>query len=202
MSDAKTLGNKATNNQDLLMVSLARFYANKAHVATIAPIIQGQQDISLRIIDWFVTNYAKMHGTVITQRKGNNVVHFNVYLSYRSQLKAYSKHAFDPFRRRERITFFYDATNSIETTIGQLNFFRWMIENNILQYIHDHLTDIEDDMIRAQKKATMPLAKGKQSSIVDKSFGPTSPTKKRNEISRSFVRNMSRFEGSRVISFD
>ena len=196
MSDAKTqLGNRATN-QDLLMVSLARFYSNKAYVATIAPIIQGQQDISLRIIDWFVTNYAKMHGTVITQRKGNNVVHFNVYLSYRSQLKAYSKHAFDPFRRRERITFFYDATHSIETTIGQLNFFRWMIENNILEYIHDHLSDIEDDMIRAQKKAS-------HAPVVEKtSEKRMSPPKKRNEISRSFVRNMSRFEGSRVISFD
>ena len=191
------------------MVSLARFYSVKSHILTIAPIIQGQHDVSLRVVDWFVTNYAKKHGTVITQHRGNNIVHFNVYLSYRSQLKAYSKQAFDPFRRRERITFVYDRDNSIETTIGQLNFFRWMLENNILEYVRQNLADIEQDMMELHRQESSKGERPKRgASSCDHDHSPSSKhrpdesKKKRNEISPSFVRNMNKFEGKRVISFD
>ena len=34
----------------------------------------------------------------------------------------------------------------METTIGQLNFFRWIIENNILNYIEKNIEDINKDM--------------------------------------------------------
>ena len=46
----------------------------------------------------------------------------NVFHSYKSQLKAYSKKRFDPFCRRDRILFKMDSMHSVETTIGQLNF--------------------------------------------------------------------------------
>lgn len=52
---------------------------------------------------------------------------------------------------RDRIIFIYDNNKSIETTIGQLNMFKWIIENNILQYIHDNYTQIDSDMIKSQK---------------------------------------------------
>ncbi len=69
-----------------------------------------------------------------------------VYLEYKSQLKAYSKKQFDPFCRRERIIFLDQQKNGIQTTVGQLNFFRWAIENNIIQYVEQNLADIEKDM--------------------------------------------------------
>ena len=47
---------------------------------------------------------------------------FNVFLSYRSQLNAYSKKQFDPFCRRNRIDFYFNETQFITTTVGQLNF--------------------------------------------------------------------------------
>ena len=64
----------------------------------------------------------------------------------KGQLKAYSKKNFDPFCRRERINFFYNTDKSITTTVGQLNFFKWAIDNNILDYINEHLEKIDSDM--------------------------------------------------------
>ena len=108
------------------------------------PIINGISTISLRIIDWFVTNYSKKYNTTIDKYKNsnNNIKQFLVFLNYKSQLKAYTKKQFDPFCRRERINFYYDKYNSnkfIETTVGQLNFFRWSILNNVLKYIQENL---------------------------------------------------------------
>ena len=62
------------------------------------------------------------------------------------KLKAYSKKRFDPFCRWERITIPYDNTKQMETTIGQLNFFKWAIENKILDFIQKNYQLIENDM--------------------------------------------------------
>jgi hypothetical protein len=120
----------------------------------------------------------------------NKAGHFNVYLSYRSQLKAYSKQQFDPFRRRDRINFYYEKTKFIETTIGQLNFFRWVIQNNIIEYIIANMDVIEKDMVSVQKKTDNDVVVSKQQQ-----------QKKRNELSKSFIKNMNTFVGSRTISF-
>ena len=53
---------------------------------------------------------------------------------YKLKLKAYSKHRFDPFCRWDRITVPYNETSHIQTTIGQLNFFKWAIENYVIEY--------------------------------------------------------------------
>jgi hypothetical protein len=69
-----------------------------------------------------------------------------VYVDYKLKLKAYSKKRFDPFCRWDRITIPYKNGTFIQTTIGQLNFFKWAIENDIVQYIEQHYETIEDDM--------------------------------------------------------
>jgi hypothetical protein len=108
-------------------------------------IINGETKISLRIVDWFVTNYAKKYYTVYDQ-EAKNVSRFKVYNDYKLKLKAYSKKRFDPFCRWDRITIPYDNENYMETTIGQLNFFKWAIENEILEYIDENYASIESDM--------------------------------------------------------
>ena len=76
-----------------------------------------------------------------------------VYLNYKLQLKAYSKKYFDPFCRRERICFHYDNTNNyLITTVGQLNFIKWMIDNNIINYIKNNYNEIEEDMHNTIKR--------------------------------------------------
>jgi hypothetical protein len=85
----KTTKKKISDSKDLLMSSLSKFYNNKSNISCIIPIIDGQSNISLRLIDWFVTNFSKKNNIVITKEVNKNIIHFNVYLSYRSQLKAY-----------------------------------------------------------------------------------------------------------------
>ena len=109
-------------------------------------VINGESQISLRIVDWFVTNYSKKHFVVFSIMENDEKTRFKVYNDYKLKLKAYSKKRFDPFCRWERISFPYDENKFVETTIGQLNFFKWCIENSILEYIQQHYNDIENDM--------------------------------------------------------
>ncbi len=131
-----------TTQNSLLLNNLLKFYNLDDNIDKILPIINGESKISLRLVDWFVTNYSKKNYTII-ENKGKR---FKVYTDYKLKLKAYSKKRFDPFCRWERITIPYKSNISIQTTIGQLNFFRWLLENNIVNYIEKHLELINQDM--------------------------------------------------------
>jgi hypothetical protein len=110
-----------TTQNELLLRNLMDFYRETDLLDKMLSIISGESSISLRIVDWFATNYSKMHWTQY-QRKGRP---FKVYVDYKLKLKAYSKRRFDPFCRWDRITIPYKNNTYIETTIGQLNFFKW-----------------------------------------------------------------------------
>jgi|CryBogDrversion2_8_1035294.scaffolds.fasta_scaffold37277_1 hypothetical protein len=145
MTDAlelQTRRRKIHCKQELIVASLQRFYNDRDDIDEILQILQGTSAISLRLIDWFVTNYAKTHSTsyILNQQE------FLVYLNYKSQLKAYSKKLFDPFCRRERIMFQIGTRESFLTTVGKLNFFRWAVEKGILEYIRHHTPEIEREM--------------------------------------------------------
>jgi len=149
----------STNTQDdLLLQNLMNFYENPQNMKIIQAIVNGESRISLRIIDWFVTNYAKKYDTeyIIRMRTGilKDLIEdckFKVYHRYKLQLKAYSKKRFDSFCRWDRISVPCAQNETgeecfMETTIGQLNFFKWAIENRILDYIERYYDDIERDM--------------------------------------------------------
>lgn len=134
---------------DLLLKNLMEFYARRENLQKMMMIINGDTQISLRIVDWFVTNYAKKYYTVYPlpdQRDPTETYRFKVYNDYKLKLKAYSKRRFDPFCRWERISVPYDDEKTMETTIGQLNFFKWAIENRIVDYIDNNYATIEADM--------------------------------------------------------
>lgn len=143
-----------TSSQDnLLLRNLMQFYENIDHIEKLVVIVGGKSCISLRIVDWFVTNYAKKHYTnyVITMKTGivkdtMEQTKFKVYDKYKLQLKAYSKRRFDPFCRWDRISIPYKDGTYLETTLGQLNFFKWAIEHNVLDYIAENYDEIERDM--------------------------------------------------------
>ena len=130
-------------DKDVLMLSLSRFFNNDLHIRQLVTITSGGSNLSLRMIDWFITSYSKKNNVIAT--KGDKRI--NVYHSYTSQLRTFSKHQFDPFRRHQRIVFHYDNDQScIETTVGQLNFFRWAIETGVLDYILSNRVDLERSM--------------------------------------------------------
>ena len=134
------------NSNELLLLSLKDFYSNENNVSILLSIINSESKISLRLIDWFITNYCKNNKDKTSDK---NIT--SIYQNYRAQLKAYKKIKFDPFRRRQRITFFYNDKEFMNTTIGQLNFFKWAIENKILDYISSRLEELEDLMNVYQK---------------------------------------------------
>lgn len=131
---------------DLLLNKLMNYYNDNNNLDNMLKIINGQSTTSLRIVDWFVTNYAKKYFTVYTIQNNGFNERFKVYNDYKLKLKAYSKKRFDPFCRWERITIPYKNDTSIQTTIGQLNFFKWAIENNVIKYIEENYKTIDLDM--------------------------------------------------------
>jgi hypothetical protein len=140
--DPQTRRRKIHCKQELIINSLQKFYSDRNDKDDIMKLLEGTSVISLRLIDWFVTNYARQH----TISYILNSQEFLVYMNYKSQLKAYSKKLFDPFCRRERIMFQIPGHEQFLTTVGKLNFFRWAIEKGVINYIQMNLAKIEKEM--------------------------------------------------------
>ena len=147
-SESYTRKKKIHCKQELIVSSLQKFYTGRTDMKEILPLLQGTSGVSLRLIDWFVTNYAKKHNTGYIL-EGQE---FLVYMNYKSQLKAYSKKLFDPFCRRERILFQVPGEEPFITTVGKLNFFRWAIEKGVLTYLTLNSAAIETEMNKAMKE--------------------------------------------------
>jgi len=173
--------------QDFIVQNLQTFYNETGNLEKITPILKGESPISLRLVDWFITNYAKKNNTSYMMGTKQFLVHFN----YKRELKAYSKKLFDPFCRRDRIMF--EALNqpSIMTTVGQLNFFRWFIEKKILDYIEENRAAIEADMNASIKEHYSKDGKKLQSG-----------RRQRTELSRSAMKVVNQHEMNVIVSFD
>lgn len=147
-----------SSKQALLIIPITKYFSDRRILNRLITILKGE-GVSLRLVDWFVTNYCKKYnimynmmdfrppvpGMTEAQRKSfdNFII---VHTNYKGQLKAYSKRNFDPFCRRNRIRFYYEDNKYFITTVGQLNFFKWALENNIVDYVQKHMKEIEDDM--------------------------------------------------------
>ena len=196
--------NSINVKQNLLMNSLQEFFKNQQNLDIIMPIIKGDSKISLRVMDWFVTNYSKKNnisylinnnGQIISDVTNiNNGKEFVVYLDYKLQLKGYQKKQFDPFCRRHRIQFFYNDNDYITTTVGQLNFFRWTIKNSVLKYIENNLVEIEKDMNDCYK-AVYSVEKNNNS-------GGKQSRRKRQELSISATKKLNKSNVKIYVSFD
>jgi|UniRef100_A0A6C0CX05 ribosomal protein S1 len=179
-----------STQNDLLLQNLLEFYKEGDNMDKMLNIINGKSLISLRIIDWFATNYAKKNYTVYqlqgTERR------FKVYNDYKLKLKAYSKRRFDPFCRWERINIPYKDDSFIQTTIGQLNFFKWALENNVIDYIEQNFKSIELDM-----NARNSTSKNKK---IEANLKKT--RKKREELSVSASKSIKKEKVEIVLKFD
>jgi|TARA_B110000208_G_C11745430_1_gene421551 hypothetical protein len=189
-------------NDILLLESLHTFYRKEYNRDKLLSILHDEKCVSLRSIDWFITNYSKKNNTYYIvyndsdknpsfDDDGNTYrVNMNVFHSYKSQLKAYSKKRFDPFCRRDRLLFKLDDDHSVESTIGQLNFFKWAISHLVTDFIIVHKDEIEMDMNSSLKVM-------KENS--DKKGGSR---KKRQELSLSATRGLKMNHVAIEISFD
>jgi hypothetical protein len=187
-----------TTQNDLLLKNLMVFYKTEDNdnLDDMLRIITGESKISLRIVDWFATNYAKKYYTlyVIDQTVENVARRFKVYDDYKLKLKAYSKRRFDPFCRWDRISIPYKNGKCIETTIGQLNFFKWALENKVVDYIEKNYETIEKDMNNRNS-----TSKRKELLLV----GDNSKTrKKREELSVSATKSIKKEKVEIVVQFN
>ena len=191
-----------TTQNDLLLKNLMNFYKTHTddkfnpnnNLDKMLKIITGESKISLRIVDWFATNYAKKYYTLYTieQNTDNIARRFKVYDDYKLKLKAYSKKRFDPFCRWDRISIPYTTGKFIETTIGQLNFFKWALENQVIKYIEDNYETIEKDM-----NSRNSTSKRKEV-IIDNS----KTRKKREELSISATKSIKKEKVEIVVQFN
>jgi hypothetical protein len=201
--------------QDIILKNLYEYYLNNNNIIKILPIITSNSNISIRVIDWFVTNYSKKHN-IIYELKDNNAngdKYFNVFLQYKCQLKAYKKRLFDPFCRKQRIAFHYDENKCVVTTTGQLNFFKWAITYDVLKYVENNLESITNDMINSNKVMIKKFNNSPSSSnssdvnIVDNVKNTNSTEsektrKKRHELSVSANKTINMHNYSIVLTFE
>jgi hypothetical protein len=158
---------------------LEKFYAKEKNLERLKAILTGESNISLRLIDWFVTNYAKKYNVAFMNAQEKYVI---VYLSYKSHLKAYSKKMFDPFCRWKRIKF-----HEIDTTVGQLNFFEWALSDGVLDYLEKHRDDVHEDM---------------EQRLGEQTEDKTESRRRRHELSRSATKSLARHNVHVKVSFD
>lgn len=187
--------------QDVLADSLERFYAkeenHKILISLIDKDVSGKSKISLRLIDWFTTNYAKKEYTKynIVQPDGS-IVRFKVHNEYRLNLTSCRKARFDPFCRFERIMIRHTDNTLIETTLGQQNFIKWCIENKIIEYIEANYDEIYNDMMTRGSTAKTKANKANCGNVADKT------RKKRTELSVSATKSIKMEEVEVTIKFN
>jgi len=191
--------NNYTSQNDLLLNNLMEFYKNNDNLDKMLKIITGESKISLRIVDWFATNYAKKYYTLYSFEDIHGITRrFKVYVDYKLKLKAYSKRRFDPFCRWERISIPYKNGTFIETTIGQLNFFKWTLENKVINYIEDNYETIEKDM-----NTRNSTSKRKELSVDNNTVSNNTKTrKKREELSLSATKSIKKEKVEVVVNFN
>jgi hypothetical protein len=180
-----------TTQNDLLLNKLVTYYGDTDKLSRMLSIINGESNISLRIVDWFVTNYAKKHFTCYEIAKGQT--RFKVYNDYKLNLRSYSKKRFDPFCRWDRISIPYKDNTSIQTTIGQLNFFKWAIDNLVIEYIDQNYKLIERDM---NDRNSTAKKNDKEVNLDNKT------RKKREELSQLATRSIKKENIEIVVSFN
>jgi hypothetical protein len=165
------------SSKELLLTSLNLFYNNHdIYKSTLKTIIDGKHELSLRMIDWLVTRYAKTHNIIYWINETNDNIYYHLpdnynnekykkitlYLDYRAQLKSFKKFNFDAFRRHDRISFKINDNNDedkyIETTIGQLNFFKWAFNTKIITYAIENQKKIYENMSKFSYKKQIKIS--------------------------------------------
>ncbi len=131
------------SKSSLLLESLRGFFDEPHNAQMLIDILDHKKGVSLRTLESFITVKSKNENITYTTKSGKNFV---VHVAYKSSLDGYSKKLFDPFCRTERIQFKV-GDREITTTVAQLNFIKWCINNDIIDYLL-RLRDISQNSIR------------------------------------------------------
>lgn len=149
-----------------------------------------KNNIPLRLIEWFVTNYTKKNkiSYKFYDKINESYTQVDVYNSYKIQLQGYGKELFDPFCRGSRIVLSYididtQQEKEFTTAYKQLNFFKWVIENKIIDYIKKHYEEIYTDMNINNRNRNYTRNKSLYSVESSDTMSGNSIKKKKSELS-------------------
>lgn len=132
-----------SQRQMSIMHRIAPFFTESIIKDVLVPLVNQECGISLRALDWLVTNYSKKWNIVC---RGQCGALFNIYHGYKVALSHFRRRNFDPFRRRNRIKIRIREHSVCESTVGQCNFLHWAHSNGVLSYAIENAKDIETDM--------------------------------------------------------
>lgn len=200
--DSDSGSNSSSVKDDLYVKRNIKFFNHKSHLNCLLGILKKKTGISMRVLDWFVTNYCKENNTIYSLELRHEKRPFNVYLDYRAQLKGYHKGAFDPFCRGERIFFYYKPDKYIITTVGQLNFCRWVIVNKIIDYITSHFDEIRTHMKDKNSSSEYVLETKKGEKVKVGSLKGLKKRRQRHELSVSATQTINKHDVKVILDFD
>lgn len=182
-----------------ILKPLLEFFSNESNFKIFLDIVVFKtKNIPLRLLDWFVTNYSKKNDvSYVIKRPNGQIENFNIYRSYRAQLKGHSKKVFDPFCRGKPIMLEYELPNvgstvQFETGICQLKFFKWAIQNLVLTYVENNYEAIYEDMKANNSKSLK---------VVEEPSDNDKLKRKKNELSKSIYQQIHISDKSTVLSF-
>lgn len=170
----------------------ARYRKDKEMKRWFLTFIQ-KPSVSLRTVEWLASSYSKRYNvSYYVKRPDGTRFLFHMHSSYKSQIKAYTRNNFDPFRRKTSVTIHLPSLQTTPqpgdtslTTLSQVNFFRWVFENDVIEYALKNLNSIQKDIESREKRSSRTTAQ----SLENKSYN-SSKTKRAKETP-----NLSKKEG-------
>lgn len=197
--------------QNLIVESLCAHFRDETRFKRIKPYLLDTSGVSMRLLDWMVTNYAKQKKLVIPfphtcvpsttqaatqeeeapgcltpQPNACPAVPTSVWHSYRNFLRSYSKRNFDPFCRRTRLMVTFDADVdklTYVTTAAKLNFLRWALDTGVLDYCETNISTIEKAMIDSLRVDVSGACRKRKKHAES----PDAVSSARSKASRTFV---------------
>lgn len=163
-----------TVDERSLYTKVHRFFRTKCtqeQIQKMIDIIVNNNAISLRLLNWFAMKYSATMKAMEVKTKDGNSELFDVKISYKARLNTHSKKYFDPFRRGKRFDYYYNTKNKnkyIETTLCQLNFFRWLMLHNLIEYVEKNFNMLKQKMgiYEKNKKVLKKDKKNKKKTVV------------------------------------
>lgn len=149
----KSVGITNRERQQLREIIKSQIFTEETLRNFVVPLNDETSDAPrLRAYDWAVTNYSKGHPKSILNYDENGFAAIvDPNLSYEGELRKHHRLLFDPFRRGNHVFFEIDGMIH-RTTVGQLTFIKWCIENGVDKYVEKNLAEIRTHMQNATKK--------------------------------------------------
>jgi hypothetical protein len=163
-----------TVEERALYTKVHRFFRKQCtqeQIQKMIDIIINNNIISLRLLNWFAMKYSATMKALEVKKEDGNIELFDVKISYKARLNTHSKKYFDPFRRGKRFDYYYNKNNKdeyIETTLCQLNFFRWLMLHNLIEFVEKNFNTLKQKMgvYEKNKKILKKEKKNKKKTIV------------------------------------